>query len=442
MPSTSTPTESWLGALGDVFDRRVNETLANRNPSGSGGTNADMQAGGALLLIVIDNFADLQLLDAAHHVRGIVGLAGQRVQAIIDPLGGHWAPMAQNQLRAFLPDVKLDEVDALALHLQSALSAAYTFADKPILVTFSVSVAVSPAHGQTVQTLTRNALLAMHGSREPGVSTYRLFDEDTISAAKSERELEQDLRQLILAHDMSQFELAYQRLSRCSDGQCIGGEALLRWRHPRLGIVPTEGFIIMAERSGLIVEMGVWVLEQACRQASAWPEHWKVHVNVSVEQLRRADFVEQVVRALDVSGLPGTRLGLELTETLHIAQYDALAERLSAVRALGVSVVLDDFGSGYSSLNHLQKLPLDCIKLDALFAAEIETSARARAVIQAMVGMAHALDLEVVAEGVETAGQHHVLCELGCDSMQGYLLGRPMTAADLLAGNGDGLTMS
>jgi len=238
----------------------------------------------------------------------------------------------------------------------------------------------------------------------------------------------------------SELELHYQPLIEIGSGRVRGVEALLRWHHPRLGLVSPATFIPIAEDSGLIVSpIGEWVLTEACRQNAAWQQSglapFRVSVNVSALQFNRDDFVEMVAAALALSGLEGRWLELELTETLVMCRVSDSARQLACLRELGVSVAIDDFGTGHSSLAYLQQLPIDTLKIDRSFILGLDASLAGgtRPLIQAVIAMGHALGLAVVAEGVETEAQLQWLGQEGCDLVQGFWLARPQSAGNLKA---------
>lgn len=386
----------------------------------------------AMLVVSADHFTDLQTMLSAEQLEQLLRQAAQRIAAAVQALGGEVARSGHDQFRAFVPHVDLSQTQALAQKLRTDLGAPFELGDRMLLTTFSVGASLSPDQGERANTLSRSAHVALQNVRRSGASGQQVFDAAVFARERGWRELEQDLRQLFSRDDMSQFEVVFQPLVACEGNACVGGEALLRWNHPIRGTVPTDRFIDLAEQTGIIEPLGLWVLEQACHAAMGWPTHWRVHVNLSVGQLHSASLVEDVLGVLDRSGLASWRLGLEITETLFIHHYDSHVEKLTPLRTRGINLVLDDFGTGYSSLNHLRNLPLDCLKLDTVFAHGLATDPRARALVEAVLAMARVLGLALVVEGVEDEAQRAILCEMGCDLMQGYLLGRPMSQASLL----------
>jgi EAL domain-containing protein (putative c-di-GMP-specific phosphodiesterase class I) len=239
---------------------------------------------------------------------------------------------------------------------------------------------------------------------------------------RERRALEHDLR-----HAIANGELALQYQPQATiDRKMMGFEALARWTHPRRGAIPPAEFIPIAEESGLIVEIGEWVLREACREAATWGEPLQVAVNVSAVQFRRGDLQSLVHAVLLETGLAPDRLELEITEGVLIENLSRAAAVLRNLKALGIRIALDDFGTGYSSLSYLQSFPLDLIKIDRRFISNLEERNDSIAIVRAVIGLAHGLRLPVVAEGVETAEQRDILVQEGCDELQGFFIGRPL----------------
>ncbi|MET0962554.1 MAG: GGDEF domain-containing phosphodiesterase [Noviherbaspirillum sp.] len=279
-----------------------------------------------------------------------------------------------------------------------------------------------------MEELLRQADLAMYQSKAAGRNCLHFFDPAMQAAVTARAAIEADLRQAILKE---QFLLHYQA-QVAGDERLSGAEALVRWKHPERGLVPPAEFIGIAESTGLILPLGQWVLETACRQLRAWDgkpglAHLTLSVNVSACQFHDSDFVAQVVEVLERTGANPSRLKLELTESLLVSNVDDVIVKMGALKARGVGFSLDDFGTGYSSLSYLSRLPLDQLKIDRSFVMNIESSASAAAICAATISLAHSLKLEVIAEGVETEGQRHFLSTANrCDAIQGYLYSRPL----------------
>lgn len=253
------------------------------------------------------------------------------------------------------------------------------------------------------------------------------------SDASHQLSLQTDLRQAL---KNGQLSLHYQPKLDSRTGRIRSAEALLRWQHPERGPVPPAVFIPVAERFGLIQELGHWVIEEACRQLRSWDErglHLRVAINLSVHQLRQDDLVDRIAAALERHRIDASRLLCEITESMAMEDTQATQRALDGLGRLGVYLSIDDFGTGHSSLSYLRKLPARQLKIDKSFIHDLDADRDARAVVDAVIRLAHALDLSVVAEGVETAAQRDILVELQCDELQGYLIARPLPPDQLMA---------
>jgi diguanylate cyclase (GGDEF)-like protein len=290
----------------------------------------------------------------------------------------------------------------------------------------SIGVAIAPADGEDGGTLLKNADLALYRAKELGRHTFAFFEEALNQRAQERRQLEGDLR---TALNEGQFELHFQPLFDLGKNRIGSFEALLRWNHPTRGKVGPTEFIPVAEDTGLIVEIGAWALREACAQATRWPDHVRIAVNVSPVQFRRPGLTQIVFQALTASGLAPSRLELEITESIFLEGTDATLKALHSLRDLGVRIALDDFGTGYSSLSYLQSFPFDKIKIDRSFIQHLLTRPGAIAIVHAITDLARALGMETTAEGVEENGQLDELREHGCTSVQGFLFSRPIDAA-------------
>jgi len=298
---------------------------------------------------------------------------------------------------------------------------------------FSVTASIGVAVGQhaSPDALLRDADLALYAAKAAGKDRYALFEASMYAGVEGRRELEADLSTALTEE---QFFLLYQPIFEMPSREAVGVEALIRWRHPTRGIVLPDAFIPLAEESGLIVPIGRWVLDQACRQAAQWAAaglEIGMSVNVSAQQLGRKGFDEDVRRALAQSGIDASSLTLEITESTLMRNVSAACEHLEAIRALGVRLAIDDFGTGYASLSNLQRVPVDVLKIDMSFVAALNDGGQSRELLQAILGVGQALSLTVVAEGVEDDGQLTALEEMGCQMAQGFLLERPSPAADI-----------
>jgi diguanylate cyclase (GGDEF)-like protein len=292
----------------------------------------------------------------------------------------------------------------------------------------SIGIAVAPADGTTSEQLLRNADLALYRAKSDGRGLYRLFEAGMDEQAQSRRALELDLRKALAG---GEFELHYQPLVRSHNGEISGFEALIRWHHPRHGLIAPNSFIPLAEETGLIVPIGEWVLRQACRTASRWPKHLHVAVNISAAQFRSAGLDEVILNALAGAGLEASRLEIEITESVLVQDKAGTLAVLHRLRELGVRIALDDFGTGYSSLTYLQCFPFDKIKIDRSFVGGVGHDAGSLSIVRAVAALARGMGMTTTAEGVETGEQRERITAEGCTEMQGYLFSPPLPAAEI-----------
>lgn len=298
----------------------------------------------------------------------------------------------------------------------------------PKAVGVSIGVSIFPEDGRTADELRNAADMALYNAKFNGRGTAAFYSADMDADLRQRRLVESELRHAALRDQLS---LVFQPLFDASNGTCTGYEALMRWKHPELGQVSPATFIPVAEETGIIVTLGEWALREACRTAASWDDGLAVAVNVSAVQFRFPDLVDTVAAALTDSGLEPHRLELEITETSLIENREAVLAMLKKLRALGVMIVIDDFGTGYSSLSNLQTFPFDKIKIDRSFIWQMEEDDSARAIVKAIIGLGKSLDLPVVAEGIETFGQHRMVIEEGIEQLQGFLLGKPKSAGEV-----------
>jgi diguanylate cyclase (GGDEF)-like protein len=292
----------------------------------------------------------------------------------------------------------------------------------------SIGIALAPQQGADLDQLLKNADMAMYEAKADGRRTYRFFELSMDARVKTRRILELELRQAIMDGG---FEVYYQPLVNLRDNKISSCEALLRWRHPKRGMISPAEFIPIAEETGLINQLGDWVLNTACIEAASWPDHIRVAVNVSPIQFRSETLALNVATALATSGLAPCRLELEITEAILIRDDEVALALLHQLRELGVRIALDDFGTGYSSLSYLQRFPFDKIKIDRCFVKDIAGAAGSSSIVQAIVNIAAASNMTTTAEGVETVPQMELLRELGCTEMQGYLFSPAITGAEI-----------
>jgi predicted signal transduction protein with EAL and GGDEF domain len=321
-------------------------------------------------------------------------------------------------------------VDVLAFvtRIHEAIRRPYHCLGHQLSTDASIGIALAPQDGTDLDQLIKNADLAMYGAKAGGRRTYRFFVPEMDASAKARLSLEQDLRHAIVNGG---FELHYQPLVNLRTNEVSGCEALLRWRHHERGMVSPAEFIPVAEDTGLITEIGDWVLRTACMEAATWPDHVRIAVNVSPVQLKCDTLALKIAGALASSGLDPQRLELEITEAVLIRDDEAALSILHQLRSIGVRIALDDFGTGYSSLSYLKRFPFDKIKIDRCFVADIAETDGSPVIVQAVVNIAAASNMTTVAEGVETEAQREMLRSLGCTEMQGYLFSRPKAASDV-----------
>ncbi len=323
-----------------------------------------------------------------------------------------------------------ESLDDLLARLHEELSRPFDCAGARQAFAVSIGVAAYPSDASDVETLIGAADLARQRARAEGGDRIRFFDRSADERERARRRLVDDLRSAIAANELQVF---YQAQKAIAGGATTGYEALLRWRHPQLGFIPPSEFIPLAEDNGLIGSLGAWVLRRACAEAAAWDRPYKVAVNVSAMQLSSTDLPALVRATLAETGLPATRLELELTESAVVVDAERSLAIIREVRRMGATIALDDFGVGYSSLSTLRQFPFDKIKLDRSFMSEIEASRQARAIVRAVLAIGRAFEIPVLAEGIETEAQLATLRAEGCDEAQGYLLGRPAPMAQLVA---------
>ncbi|NNA84329.1 EAL domain-containing protein [Pseudomonas fragi] len=327
-----------------------------------------------------------------------------------------------------------DDAPQVAARQVSLLSRAFRVDEHELLISASVGIALYPGNGLTAEELLMNADAAMYHAKGTGKNGYSFFDASMNTNARKQLQLLQDLRQAL---ELQQFRLHYQPKFDASNSQPVGAEALLRWEHPQQGLLLPEHFIDLAEKTGLIIPIGDWVLNEACRQMRAWFDqgysHWRIAVNLSALQFCYSGLVDSVVAALERHQLPANSLTLEITETTAMSDADASMVVLQRLSQMGVDLSIDDFGTGYSSLMYLKRLPANELKIDRGFVRDLEHDSDDAAIVSAIVALGQALGLRIVAEGVETDTQQSFLTTLGCDALQGFLLGEPLPAEQFMA---------
>ena len=316
----------------------------------------------------------------------------------------------------------------LAGRIVDALAQPFDIGGRSVVIGGSVGVALAPDDGGDPETLLHLADIAMYRAKADGRGGFRRFEAEMGERLRDRRNLELDLRHATVDGEL---ELHYQPIVSCGNNVLVGFEALVRWNHPKRGRIAPSEFIPLAEECGLIVPLGMWVLETACREACTWALPLRLAVNMSPAQFCHPDLSQQVGAVLAATGLDPARLEIEVTEGFLIDDPDRALAILSEIKAMGVRISLDDFGTGYSSLSYLQRFPFDKIKIDRSFVQGLGESGQAEAIVRAVIAMAGSLNLTVTAEGVETEAQLAALQAQHCDQVQGFLTGRPVPQAAL-----------
>ncbi len=317
---------------------------------------------------------------------------------------------------------------SLSKRIRESIIKPYQIEGHQIVTDISIGISVAPFDAEEADPILRNADMALYGAKADGRGTFRFFEQDMNVRMKTRRELEMDLRKALVGKE---FELHYQPLVNLKSNDVNAFEALLRWNHPKRGLVSPADFIPVAEETGLIIPLGEWVLKAACYEAVDWPDHIKVAVNLSPAQLNNRNLLNVVIGALAESGMPARRLQLEITETVLLQNTFATLATLHELRKLGVQIALDDFGTGYSSLSYLRSFTFDKIKIDQSFIQDLSNGAEPLAIVQAVANLAKCLNMTSTAEGVETQQQMDLLQSMGCTEMQGYLFSRARPASEI-----------
>ncbi|HEX2940072.1 MAG TPA: EAL domain-containing protein [Rhodopila sp.] len=381
----------------------------------------------ALLYLDLDRFKSVN--DILGHATGdalLIAVADRIRQCIRDVdlaarLGGDEFVIIQEKAN------QLADTAALAGRIVQALNRPFDLAGQEVAIGVSIGIAVSNAGtNERSDALLQRADLALYRAKQDGRGTFRFFEQEMDETMLRRRALERDLRRALAEKHLHVF---YQPLVQAQG--VAGFEALLRWQHPERGLVSPVQFIPIAEECGLIGSIGAWVLEQACIDAAGWPGHLKVAVNLSPAQFHGRSLVDDVDRALTMSGLPPSRLELEITESILMQDGEAVLETLHALRNRGIRIAMDDFGTGYSSLSYLRRFPFDKIKIDQSFVSGIVEREECRSIVRAVIGLGRSLHIAVNAEGVETEHQLQALRSEGCQEIQGYLFSKPQPASEV-----------
>ena len=360
--------------------------------------------------------ADALLVSVAQRVRGLV-----QGGDIVARFGGD---------EFVILDVQGDPagVERLCARVIEHLNMPFTILDEQVTVGVSIGVALAPVDGTTSDDLIKNADAALYRAKAEGRGAFRFFSPEMDRRLQERRLLIQDLRSALSRDELILF---FQPFVSAETGAVSGCETLLRWRHPERGMVSPAEFIPLAEESGLILPIGAWIIEAACREATRWPSHLCVSVNISPVQFRNRDLPETILKALITTRLAPSRLEVEVTETVLIEDANAALDILRRIRALGVRVALDDFGTGYSSLSYLRRFPFDKLKIDRSFVQQLDTRRDSQIIVQAIRDIAYGLNMTITAEGVETPEQAEQLRATGCEELQGFLYSEPKPANEL-----------
>lgn len=381
-----------------------------------------------LLLVDLDRFKTVN--DVYGHATGdhlLVEVAA-RIRREVD--GDGFAARIGGDELAVLISGDGDLAMAIADRIVDALSAPFKIEEFVVAIGASIGVCCNDDRGERggavdAETMMQRADMALYEAKRRGRGQVFAYEHGMLERAADGLRLEEDLKLAVSQHG---FHLVYQPVIDLQTNVTLGYEALIRWSHPTRGLISPATFIPVAEKNGSIIAIGAWVLEEACRQAMKWDGGQYVAVNVSAVQFESPLLLSQITNALSASGLPPSRLEIELTETAMVADAPHVAETLTLLRTLGIKVAMDDFGTGYSSLAHLKDLPLDRIKIDRSFVSAAAVDAKAMAVLRAIAQIGRDMGIQTLGEGVETDDQKQILSDLGCDAVQGYLTGRPMPA--------------
>jgi diguanylate cyclase (GGDEF)-like protein len=382
----------------------------------------------AVLYIDIDEFKSVN--DSLGHPAGdeLLKAVASRLRSCIREtdfvarLGGDEFAIVQTGIK------QPSDVVELVKRIYEAIREPHECLGHQVATDASIGIALAPNDGTELDQLLNNADLAMYGAKADGRRTYRFFEPQMDACVRARRTLELDIRQAIAE---GAFELHYQPIVNLGSNEIVGCEALLRWNHPVRGMISPAEFIPVAEETGLILQIGDWVLTTACAEATNWPPAIKLAVNISPVQFRSHAFSLKVANALATTGLSASRLELEITEAVLIRDDEAALAMLRHLRAIGVRIALDDFGTGYSSLSYLQRFPFDKIKIDRCFVSDIAEAEGSSSIVQAVVNIARSRNMTTTAEGVETERQREMLLGFGCTEMQGYLFSPAMPVAKI-----------
>jgi diguanylate cyclase (GGDEF)-like protein len=437
----------WLSIIEDVTERRRAEAeivhlarhdvltgLANRahfNEKLDEAGKRLRRGGAAITVMMLDLDRFKAVNDTLGHPAGDALLieVGKRLQStlretdVLARLGGDEFAIIQEGGAS-----QHEGAIALALRIINAIGQPFDLSGFEAHIGTSIGIAMAPEHGIEPETLLKAADLALYTVKAEGRNDYRLYDPSMLESANTQQSAENELRDAIA---QEQFELHYQPMVDIATQAICGVEALVRWRHPARGLLMPDQFLPLAETSGLIVPIGQWILQRACKDAAAWPAHVKLALNISAAQFRKGNLFDLILCALVENGLSPERLELEVAEAAVLDNPDAHLAMVRQLRNLGIAIVLDDFGTGHASATHLTSFPFDKIKIDRAFTRDVLTRRDYAAVVSSVLALAQGLGTLTAAEGIETEAQYEYMRQARVDIAQGYLFGSPMPASEL-----------
>lgn len=395
-----------------------------------------MQGTGRLAVMVLDIDRFKMINDSLGHACGDAFLqkVAQRIGEVIDPDKVTLSRMGGDEFSLICYSFSsIDDIARMAQQIVAAIQVPYTLKDNDFYVSASIGIAMFPEHGESREELIKNADSAMYEVKRAGKNGYRFYSAELDEELLFKIEIETDLRKAI---ERGELEVYYQPQYRMPDRVLIGMEALLRWHHPVRGMIPPGRFVPIAEETGLIMDIGSWVLREACRQTKSWHDEGRpkvpVSVNLSTQQFHQPDLELQIKQILLQTGLDPKYLELEITESMMMDASTSI-EIMNRLNRLGIRLSLDDFGTGYSSLSYLSVLPISRLKIDRSFVMRLEESGSEQAIVTTIIAMAYSLGMDVIAEGIETEGQLEILTGQRCLEFQGYYFSRPLPPGDLFA---------
>jgi diguanylate cyclase (GGDEF)-like protein len=420
--------ESELAAHTDALTGLPNRVAFREELNGALSRLARYGEGFGVFYIDLDDFKSVN--DELGHAAGdeLLAQSADRMKACLRDIDCV-ARLAGDEFAIVAAAIKEpSQAMVVAERLVRSFSAPFNVGGTRIISHISIGIAIAPFDGLDAETLLKKADTALYSSKRDRRGQFQFFQSELDAQAQQKLAMERELREAIANRELY---LEYQPFVDLRTRQIAGFEALLRWRHPQRGAVCPLDFIPVAEKTGMIQEIGEFVLGEALREAAGWPDHLRISVNFSPEQFRSMSLLPVVLGLLKDSGLPPPRLEIEITESAAVAESQQAIAILQALRSAGVRIALDDFGTGYSSLNYLRKLPLDRIKIDRTFIADMLDAPECASIVKAVIGLAADLGMQVTAEGVETEVQFTFLKSLNCNEAQGYLISRPMAPADI-----------